>query len=139
MAKKDDEGIKSLKILVVDDQLEVRSMLRGMLTELGITQIFEAPDGKEAMAFTDNAMDMIDVVICDWNMPKITGIELLRQMRSVYPDVPFLMITGRSDIDSVSQAKASGVTAYIRKPFSPAHLEIKLRVIKSKIDSQRVA
>lgn len=136
---KANDGIKTLKILVVDDQLEVRSMLRGMLTDLGITQIFEAADGKEAMMFTDNAMDMIDVVICDWNMPKMTGIELLRQMRSVYPAVPFLMVTGRSDVDSVSQAKANGVTAYIRKPFSPAHLEIKLRVIKSKIDGAKVA
>lgn len=136
---KANDGIKHLKVLIVDDQLEVRSMLRGMLSELGISQIFEAADGKEAMQFTDNAMDMIDVVICDWNMPKMTGIELLRQMRSVYPEVPFLMVTGRSDMDSVTQAKASGVTAYIRKPFSPAHLEIKLRVIKSKIDSARVA
>ena len=114
-------------------------MIRGMLTELGITQIFEASDGKEAMVFTDNALDMIDVVICDWNMPKLSGLELLRQMRSVSPDIPFLMITGRSDVDSVSQAKASGVTAYVRKPFSPAHLEIKLRVIKSKMDAKRVA
>ncbi|HOO50133.1 MAG TPA: response regulator [Alphaproteobacteria bacterium] len=136
---KNVEGIKDLKILVVDDQSEVRAMIRNMLGELGITQIFEASDGKEAMVFTDNAMDMIDIVICDWNMPKLSGIDLLKQMRSVYPDVPFLMITGRSDMDSVSLAKSSGVTAYIRKPFSPAHLEIKLRVIKSKMDSKRVA
>ncbi|HRK97887.1 MAG TPA: response regulator [Alphaproteobacteria bacterium] len=136
---KSEDSIKSLKVLVVDDQIEIRTMLRGMLSELGITQIFEAADGKEAMVFTDNAMDMIDVVICDWNMPKLSGIDLLRQMRSVYPDVPFLMITGRSDVESVSMAKASGVTAYIRKPFSPAHLEVKLRVIKSKMDSKHIA
>ncbi len=136
---KNIQSIKDLKILVVDDQLEVRAMIRNMLTELGITQIFEAPDGKEAMVFTDSAMDMIDIVICDWNMPKMSGIDLLKQMRTVYPDVPFLMITGRSDVESVSMAKSSGVTAYIRKPFSPAHLEIKLRVIKSKMDAQRVA
>ncbi|MDY0030270.1 MAG: response regulator [Pseudobdellovibrionaceae bacterium] len=136
---KNIQSIKDLKILVVDDQLEVRAMIRNMLTELGITQIFEAADGKEAMVFTDNAMDMIDIVICDWNMPKMSGIDLLKQMRSVYPEVPFLMITGRSDVESVSMAKSSGVTAYIRKPFSPAHLEIKLRVIKSKMDAKRVA
>ena len=128
------DGLEKMKVLVVDDQSDARAMVRGMLGELGITQIFEASDGKEALSFTDAAMDMIDVVICDWNMPKLTGIELLRQMRSVSPDMPFLMVTGRSDIDSVSTAKSSGVTAYIRKPFSPAHLEIKLRVIKSKMD-----
>ncbi len=130
------EGIEKLKILVVEDQPDARAMVRGMLSEMGITQIFEASDGREAMTFTDTAMDMIDVVICDWNMPKMTGIDLLRQMRTVMPDVPFLMLTGRGDIDSVAEAKSCGVTAYIRKPFSPANLEIKLRVIKSKLDSE---
>ncbi len=128
--------IDKLKVLVVDDQPDARALVRGMLGELGVTQIFEAADGKEAMSFTDAAMDMIDVIICDWNMPKMTGIELLRQMRSVSYDVPFLMVTGRSDLDSVSSAKSSGVTAYIRKPFSPAHLEVKLRVIKAQMEKR---
>ena len=128
-----EEGIEKLKILVVDDQSDMRSMVRGMLSEMGITQIFDASDGREALTFADAAIDMIDIVICDWNMPKLTGIELLRQMRSVMPKIPFLMLTGRGDLDSVAEAKASGVTAYIRKPFSPANLEIKLRVINSKL------
>jgi two-component system, chemotaxis family, chemotaxis protein CheY len=127
------EGIEKLKILVVDDQSDMRAMVRGMLSDMGITQIFEASDGREALTFADAAIDMIDVVICDWNMPKLTGIELLRQMRSVMPDLPFLMLTGRGDLDSVAEAKSCGVTAYIRKPFSPANLEIKLRVINSKL------
>lgn len=127
------EGIEKLKILVVDDQSDMRAMVRGMLSEMGITQIFEASDGREALTFADAAIDMIDVVICDWNMPKLSGIELLRQMRSVMPDLPFLMLTGRGDLDSVAEAKSCGVTAYIRKPFSPANLEIKLRVINSKL------
>jgi two-component system chemotaxis response regulator CheY len=127
------EGIEKLKILVVDDQADMRAMVRGMLSEMGITQIFEASDGREALTFADAAIDMIDVVICDWNMPKLTGIDLLRQMRSVMPDLPFLMLTGRGDLGSVAEAKSSGVTAYIRKPFSPANLEIKLRVINSKL------
>lgn len=129
-------GIEKLKVLVVDDQPDARALVRGMLGELGVTQIFEAADGKEAMSFTDAAMDMIDVIICDWNMPKMSGIELLRQMRSVSYDVPFLMVTGRSDLDLVASAKSSGVTAYIRKPFSPAHLEVKLRVIKAQMEKR---
>lgn len=128
------EGIEKLKILVVDDQSDMRAMVRGMLSDMGITQIFEASDGREALTFADAAIDMIDVVICDWNMPKLTGIDLLRQMRSVMPDLPFLMLTGRGDLDSVAEAKSCGVTAYIRKPFSPANLEIKLRVINSKLE-----
>lgn len=127
------EGLEKLKVLIVDDQQEIRSMIRGMLMEMGITQTFEASDGKEALSFSDAAIDMIDIVICDWNMPRMSGVEFLRQMRSVMPDMPFLMVTGRSDVESVSEAKACGVTAYIRKPFSPAQLETKLRVIRSKI------
>lgn len=130
MAKGDE--LEKLRVLIVDDQQEMRSMIKGMLIEMGITQTFEASDGKEALSFSDAALDMVDVVICDWNMPKLSGVEFLRQMRSVSPEMPFLMITGRSDIDSVAEAKASGVTAYIRKPFSPAQLETKLRVIKTK-------
>lgn len=128
---KGDE-LEKLRVLIVDDQQEMRSMIKTMLMEIGITQTFEASDGKEALSFSDAALDMVDVVICDWNMPKLSGVEFLRQMRSVSPEMPFLMITGRSDIDSVAEAKASGVTAYIRKPFSPAQLETKLRVIKTK-------
>jgi CheY-like chemotaxis protein len=127
-------SLDKLRILIVDDQQEVRSMLRAMLSDLGITQSFEASDGKEAFKFMDAAMDFVDLVLCDWNMPNMTGMELLRQLRSVDPHLPFLMITGRGDIDSVYEAKSVGVTAYIRKPFSPAQLEVKLRVIKHRMD-----
>ena len=65
-------------------------------------------------------------------MPAMTGVEFLRQLRTVDPDVPFLMITGRSDMESVVEAKASGVTGYIRKPFSALQLETKLRIILKK-------
>ena len=66
-------------------------------------------------------------------MPKMNGVELLRQLRTVDPDVPFLMVTGRSDMESVVEAKSSGVTGYIRKPFSPAELEAKLRILLHRV------
>ena len=117
------------RIMIVDDQADMRSMIRHMLGELEVNQVFEANDGKQALSFIDDAIDMIDIIICDWNMPGMTGVEVLRQLRSVYPDIPFLMVTGRSDITSVTEAKASGVTAYISKPFSLSQLEIKLKAI----------
>ena len=126
------DEIKDLKVLIVEDQIESRAMLKNMLSERGINQVFEASDGSQALKFIDSAFDFIDLVICDWNMPKMTGVELLRQLRTVDPDVPFLMITGRSDIESVVEAKASGVTGYIRKPFSPVQLEEKLVAIVRK-------
>jgi DNA-binding response OmpR family regulator len=123
------DSISDLKILIVEDQQEARAMLRNMLAELGVTQIFEAPDGREALNFIDSAFDFINLIICDWNMPKMSGVELLRQLRTVDPGMPFLMITGRGDLDSVVEAKTSGVTGYIRKPFSHKQLEAKLRII----------
>lgn len=126
-------ALNDMKVLLVEDQAEARAMMRNMMMELGITQIFEASDGREALSFLDSAFDFIDVVICDWNMPSMTGVEVLKQLRTVDASMPFLMVTGRSDIDSVSEAKASGVTAYIRKPFSPKQLEAKLRIILYKM------
>lgn len=133
MVKAKEDVLKNLRVLIVDDQQDARAMLRNMLLEIGVTQIFESPDGKSAMQFMDTAFDFIDIVICDWNMPNMTGVELLRQLRSVDPSFPFLMITGRADKSSVIEAKASGVTAYITKPFSSAQLEAKLRIITQRM------
>lgn len=132
-----DKTIADLRILIADDQNDARSMLRAMLTELGVTQIYEASNGREALSFIDVAPDMIDLIICDWNMPRMTGMDVLRQLRSVYPDVPFLMVTGRRDMNSIAEAKSAGVTAYIGKPFSPAQLEVKLRVIQQRNKERR--
>ncbi len=125
--------LKDLKVLLVEDQSEARAMMRNMLAELGITQIFEAPDGKEALQFIDSAYEFINIIMCDWNMPSMNGVELLRQLRTVDPDMPFLMVTGRGDLESIVEAKTSGVTGYIKKPFSAAQLEAKLRIIVHRI------
>ena len=122
------EKMADLKILVVEDQGESRALIRGMLSELGITQIYEAPDGRTGLQFMDSAFDMVDLILCDWNMPNMTGIEFLKQIRSAGLETPFLMITGRGDHGSVVEAKNFGVTGYIRKPYSSAQIEAKLRI-----------
>jgi CheY-like chemotaxis protein len=119
----------NLKVLVVDDQAEIRSLIREVLVDSGVTQIFEAPDGKAALQFVDTDFDMVNLIICDWNMPGLNGIDFLRQIRTVFPDLPFLLVTGRCDKKSVLEAKMAGVSAYIRKPFSPGQLEEKLRIM----------
>ena len=127
------EDFDFLKVLLVEDQKDARLMVKNMLMELGVTQVFEAKDGKEGLNFMDAAYDFVNLIICDWNMPQISGVEFLRQIRSVDPMMPFLMVTGRSDMDSVLEAKNSGVTGYIRKPFSHVQLEAKLRIIIQKM------
>ena len=133
MKQNENVKLEKARIMIVDDQADMRAMIKNMLSELGVTQIFEAADGKQALMFIDDALDLIDVIICDWNMPNMSGVEVLRQLRSVDGGVPFLMVTGRSDLVSVTEAKASGVTAYISKPFSLDQLENKLKVILTKI------
>jgi len=123
------KDLREMKYLIVEDQPESRAIMRGMLSELGATQVFESPNGRAAFQFIDAAIDMIDIIICDWNMPEMTGMDLLRQLRSVYPDMPFLMVTGRNDFESVSEAKVGGVTGYISKPYSVTQLEAKLRIV----------
>lgn len=129
-----DNTFDELKILIVEDQQDVRAMIKNLLGEFGVTQIFEATDGREALQFMDAAFDFVNLVICDWNMPEMSGVEFLRQLRSVDPSIPFLMVTGRSDFDSVVEAKSAGVNAYIRKPFSPAQFEVKLRTVAQRCE-----
>lgn len=125
-------GIDELKILIIDDTPEARNMLKNMLVNIGITQVFEAGDGREGLRFIDTAFDFVDIILCDWNMPEMNGIALLRQLRSVDPDFPFMMITGRGDITSVSEAKGAGVSGYILKPYSMLQLETKLRIVATR-------
>jgi two-component system chemotaxis response regulator CheY len=127
-----------LSVMVIDDQPAARSMLKKMLKEMQINQVFEAGNGREALRLLDSAPEMIDMVICDWNMPGMSGIDLLRQVRSVGFDVPFLMVTGRADKESVIEAKDAGVSAYVSKPFSQTQLEAKMRVVMTKQQQQRV-
>lgn len=131
--------LSDLKILIVEDQSEARLMVRNMLTMMGINQVFEAKDGKKAFEFIDDAPELVDLIICDWNMPGMSGVELLRQFRSVDFETPFLMVTGRTDKLSVLEAKNSGVSGYIGKPFSPDQLEAKIRAILYKKELNRAA
>lgn len=116
-----------IKILIVDDQHDVLIILRNMLHELGVNQIFEASSGEDADAFMDTAFEMVNLVLCDWNMADKSGLDVLKKAKDLNPLVPFVMITGRSDIKSVMKAKDSGVDGYIRKPFSLRELERKIQ------------
>lgn len=132
MKKQQDIDWKNLQVLVVDDQKIARDVLRDMLYDLGISLILEAKDGDEAQKVISDQGKLIDLVVCDWNMPTLPGIELLRQLRAAKSEIPFLMVTGRNDLASVIEAQKSGVTGYILKPFSLADLDDKITRILSK-------
>lgn len=129
------KSLTQLCVLVVDDQSESRALLRNILSDIGINQIYEAQDGKTGLAFLDSSFDLIDVIMCDWNMPQMNGIDLLRQIRSTGANTPFMMITGRSDKTSVAEAKSLGVNVYVRKPYSPTQIEAKLRAVVQRMEA----
>ena len=119
-------ALDNLRVMLVEDEQNTRATIRAMLAEMGINQVFEAKDGQSAKDLIDIDFTMIDMVISDWNMPNLTGIDLLKYMKSKGVNVPVLMVTGRNDSASVIEAKENKVSGYIRKPFSMKELEKKI-------------
>ncbi len=126
------------KILIVDDFETVRLFLRNALNQIDIENIEEASDGKEALHMIMNEQKSpkpFDLVFCDWNMPEMTGIELLTELRKV-PEtqaLPFVMVTAESETSSVESALRAGSTDYITKPFTVDGLREKIEGIFSRL------
>lgn len=108
----------SLKILVVDDFATMRKILNNILKEMGFTNISEAANGKTALEKLKNGK--FGLVFCDWNMPGMLGIDLLKIIRSdnELKALPFVMVTAETMKDNIIKAVKAGVTSYIEKPFS---------------------
>ncbi len=120
---------KNIKILVVDDFSTMRRIIRKLLTELGFTNIVEAEDGAKALTILKR--ERIDFVLTDWNMPNMTGLELLEEIRRTpeLTKIPVLMVTAESKREQITQAAMSGVNGYIVKPFSAGTLQEKVTKI----------
>lgn len=117
---------KNLPILIVDDYKTMLRIIRNLLRQLGFNNVDEATDGSDALAKL-RSKDY-GLVISDWNMEPMTGIQLLREVRqdNVLKNIPFIMITAESKTENVIAAKESGVSNYIVKPFNAATLKAKL-------------
>lgn len=120
---------RDIQILVVDDFLTMRRIIRTALNQIGFGNITEADNGESALAVMRSKK--IDFIISDWNMPKMMGIDLLKAVRAneATKDVPFLMVTAESQKENVMEAVKSGVSSYIVKPFTRETLEQKLEII----------
>ena len=112
--------------LVIDDDSASRNLLINLLHELGFKNITEKNSGSDGLKFLDENKNWRGIILCDWNMPNMTGAELYDHVKKNTPDVPFIMVTGRSDKESIIHAKDNGIYAYILKPFSLAELERKV-------------
>ena len=122
---------KNMKILVVDDFSTMRRIVRNLLVELGFSGnlIQEADDGEAAIAMLKS--QPFDMVVTDWNMPNMTGIDLLRAIRAepTLKTMPVLMVTAENNRDQIIAAAQAGVNGYIVKPFTAVTLQEKLTKI----------
>jgi two-component system chemotaxis response regulator CheY len=118
-----------MKFLVIDDFSTMRRIVRNLLKELGFNNVDEAEDGQAALVKLRSGG--IDFVISDWNMPNMTGLELLKLVRSdpALKHLPVLMVTAEAKKENIIEAAQAGANGYIVKPFTAATLDEKLNKI----------
>ena len=119
----------SMHVLVVDDQQSIRSLVRSGLNQLGISQVTEAADGAEGLKSLER--DPVHLIISDYNMPNMDGLEVLQAVRANAPtqQTAFIMLTGRADRELVQKAVQFGVNNYLVKPFQVAVLKGKIEQV----------
>jgi CheY-like chemotaxis protein len=119
-------NLEEIHVLVVEDNAQTTRLIRMMLMDMQVANVITATDGVEAQEILQAGDDRIDVILCDWRMPRMTGIQFLKLVRKTHPEMPFMMVTANADVESIKAAASSGVSGYIAKPFSPAQLKKKL-------------
>lgn len=126
-----------LKVLVVDDMMSMRNIVKRALREIGYQNIHDAMDGEEALEKLKSGG--FGLVLLDWNMPVMSGIELLRAIRAdpTLQGLPVLMITAEAKMDNIMEAGQAGVSDYLVKPFSGQGLQEKLEKIFQKLSKEK--
>jgi CheY-like chemotaxis protein len=127
------QPLSNLRVMLVEDDATIVAVLQAMLQTMGVEIVFTANDGLEALRFLGEHEGAVNTVVCDWNMPHMSGIELLRQVRSVDGALQFLMVTGNATADHVREAGRSHVSGFITKPFRAETLREKLELIANNL------
>ncbi len=122
-----------MRVLVVDDFATMRKIVRNILKKIGFEDIVEAEDGNAAIHMIKN--DKIGMVVTDWNMPNMTGLDLLREIRNnpQTANLPVLMVTAEGLKENVMEAVKAGVSNYVVKPFTAEVLQEKIETIFKKM------
>ncbi|MZG54064.1 MAG: response regulator [Nitrospinae bacterium] len=117
------------KVLIIDDAVVVREVIRRYLLEMGFNNdgIFEAENGSKGLDLLQK--EKIDLIISDWNMPQMSGLELLNMIKeyNILKNIPFIMVTSENEKEKVDEAFKAGVSQYIFKPFKPKHFKEKIQ------------
>lgn len=119
----------AIKVLVVDDQMTMRALVRSALQQIGMTDVADAVDGEDGLK--QLAARPVELIISDYNMPKVDGLEFLKSVRGNErtKKSAFIMLTGRSDKELVQRAVQYGVNNYLAKPFTTAELKKKIEQV----------
>ena len=131
---------KSMNVLIVDDYATMRRILRNLLDQIGFKNVAEASDGADAL--TKLRAGTFGMVISDWNMEPMTGLQLLQEVRKdgKLKDMPFIMVTAESKTENVVAAKQAGVNNYIVKPFNAETLQARRsRACSAMADADRLS
>jgi two-component system chemotaxis response regulator CheY len=125
------------KIIVVDDMMTMRKLVRKCLNDLGLKNSVEADDGETAWPLITKAQAEgapFQLIISDWNMPKMKGVDLLRKVRADagLKATPFILLTAEAEATQVKEALLAGVSQYIVKPFTPAAFSEKLNAVANR-------
>lgn len=125
------------RILLIDDMQAIRDLVKAQLKAMGYSNITEAVNGEDALQYLikhNTVRQHIQLVISDWNMPKMSGLELLKQVRAnpEFETLPFVLLTSESERDQVTEAVLAGVSQYVVKPFSAKLFEDKLKTVWAK-------
>lgn len=122
----------SIKVLVVDDFATMRRIVKGVLKQLGFSNVIEADDGSTAL--DELKKEQIGLIVSDWNMPKMSGLDLLKAVRgnADLKHLPFIMVTAEGQKENVLEAVKAGVSNYIVKPFTPETFNEKLAKVLSR-------
>lgn len=127
---------KNMKILIVDDFSTMRRIVKNLLRDLGFTNTHEADDGLTAIPLLETGN--FDFLVTDWNMPGMTGFDLLKTCRAdpKLKDLPILMVTAEAKREQIVAAAQAGVNGYIVKPFTAAVLKEKIEKIFERIEQR---
>lgn len=119
----------NMDVLIVDDFATMRRILKNILRQIGFTNIYEADHGKSALTMLKK--QKFDLILCDWNMPEMSGLELLSKVRSdnELKDTPFVMVTAEAQKNNIIEAVQAGVSNYVVKPFTAETISGKLEKV----------
>ena len=130
--------LSTIEVLVCDDDTVILQIMEHILSELGIGRVQSTSNPKIALQLLKEPVAKpFDIFVCDWKMPEMSGIELLRRVRALGMSTQFVMLTGNATPEAVSEAVELGVDAYIAKPFTAEQVQQKITTVAKRVLAKR--